>query len=279
MQTKNQIKSLDNNADNVIWQFSILAGLSGATPIPGADMLLDTPLQYAMIVQLKSNYEIDDSFNFKELFAIIIDNIYAKKATRLLISAFKFIPIIGQALGSIAAYIYDFAYTFAIGKIFKKLFREAYLNGTKPDITNIKTIIEYAWNETCDYIKNNWKTIINASKFSLEIYEVDLKKLKNEIIDTNITKNEIIQKNMEKLQEIVQNLQIQKFTTDDFRKELDLITEKLNEPSLDMIKAQVEIAKLKGEKIENELIAFIELLEKKNLFINNIKKEINKEIE
>jgi len=252
----------DHNADRLIFKWSVWASASNIlTIIPGSkiivDIIGDTIVQYKMIDDIAKLYSVDSRlFDAKKILAIILDNLAAKKATSWIID---FIPIVGK----FASAIFDFSYTFLIGKAFKYLFRKAAQEGGEVKVEDLPLIIRDLMKDVKDYIIKNWIMIIRATKFTLEKYDVDLRKLANEFQESNNNKDYIMVKAVKFFEEIFNELKLQTITMVEFFTVLKEIEAELKIPSIELVKAQIGLAELKGEPIDSDLLIILEFLEGK----------------
>ena len=252
------LDKLNSNADKIIFKYSVIASATNILiAIPGTKVLVDiigdTVAQYKMIKELGLVYQIDDkSFEAGEIIAIIADNMISKKVTTWILD---FIPLIGKAVSA----LYDFAYTFMIGKVFKVLFRTAHLNNKPVDLGLIPELIESIWKEVKAYIFSNWKLILGSQKMVLEKYELDIEKIIDEYEKTGIRKTEAFQKSLELMTDIYNNLKTGIVTKDEFMNELDRIAAEIGVPSPELIKTQIMNAESAGKEVDPALLAILEL--------------------
>lgn len=258
-----KVEELDKKADSIIFKYSIIATLTNLSSFfPGTkvivDVVGDTLAQYKMLNDLAANYKLDKNLlDTAKIIAVVADNFIAKKLTSW---AVNFIPIIGN----LASTLIDFAYTYAIGKVFKYLFREAYTNNQPVDYSEIPEICENMWKETLEYVKNNWKGILGAQKLVLDRYDIDLQKIADEIRAVNFNKDKVMIRNMEVIREIYNELKIQRITKEDFFESLRKIEKEMSIPSIELIKAMIINAENKNEEVDPDLISLHEILEKGN---------------
>jgi|GEM_PF-6378807 len=254
------IVELDKKANSIIFKYSLIASLTNLlTLVPGSkvivDILGDTIAQYKMLSDLALNYKMDkDNFDTAKIIAIAADNFLGKKLSGWAVS---FIPFVGN----LASTLIDFAYTYAMGMVFKHLFRDSFINKTPVDYSTIPDICIRVWKEAWEYVTNNWKGILGAQKLVLERYDVDLKKLADEITQSNIQKDQVMIKNMEVLKNIYQELKLSRITTEEFFESLKEIENEIGTPSIELIKTQIMIAKQNNESIDPDLLSLLELLE------------------
>lgn len=254
------IEELDNNAEKIIFKYSVIASATNLLiPIPGAKVLVDvvgdTIAQYKMVNDLSKNYRLDaKSFEVGKILLVIADNMIAKKITSWIID---FIPIVGN----FASALFDFAYTYLIGKVFKILFRTSYTNNKPVDLELIPELIEELWKEAINFVKENWELITGSQKVVLERYELDIKKIINEFEKTGGRKTEVYQKTLEVLNDIFENLKTSVITKDEFMRSMDKIAADLSIPTPELIKTMIMNAKQKGEPIKPELLALLELFD------------------
>lgn len=282
MENENSIQKVDNasiemdcRADKKIWSYSIIAASTSFIPYPILDMVGDSLLQYKMIIELKEIYCISESINLKLILAAILDNLVFNKIFQKIGSILKVIPAIGTISGSLIQLFFKFTYTYALGKTFKSLFRIAYLEQKPVDFFNISNILKENINEAYKYVKNNFMNILFSSKHVLEKYEVDLKKLAEDIEENNLTSDLYFEKTYHQISEAISELNILKCTTDEFFNQLDKIDDNLKMPTFDFIKSKYELAKMQDKEIDPEIEALIEMLDnnkmKELLNIDNIK--------
>lgn len=264
------IEELDKNADRIIFKYSLIASLTNLLSfIPGSkaivDVVGDTLAQYKMLNELSTNYKVDkSSLDIVKIIAIVADNFLAKKLASW---AVDFIPFVGKYISTLM----DFAYTFAMGHVFKELFRESYLKKQPVEYSRIPDICVKVWKDALDYIKKNWKGILGSQKLILETYEVDLAKITDEFKTSDIKKDDAMIKNIAVLKQIYQELKLQRITTAEFFDSLKEIEDQISTPSSELIKARVLMAQQKGEDVDPDLLALLELLDK-NEFLKIIKK-------
>lgn len=92
---------------------------AGFIPVPIADIFAVSAVQIDMIRQLSKVYEVD----FKETEGkAMITSLTSSGLARLGARAFKFIPVVGTALGGATMAVMSGASTYALGEVFKKHF-------------------------------------------------------------------------------------------------------------------------------------------------------------
>lgn len=111
---KKSIKSNNIIKNHMIWSMG-----AGFIPVPIADIFAVSAVQIDMIRQLSKVYEVD----FKETEGkAMITSLTSSGLARLGARAFKFIPVVGTALGGATMAVMSGASTYALGEVFKKHF-------------------------------------------------------------------------------------------------------------------------------------------------------------
>lgn len=106
-------------ANNIIKNHMIWSMGAGFIPVPIADVFAVSAIQIDMIRQLSKLYNID----FKETEGkAMITSLTTSGLAGLGARAFKFIPVVGTALGGATMAVLSGGSTYALGEVFKKHF-------------------------------------------------------------------------------------------------------------------------------------------------------------
>ena len=115
----------DGEADSIIRKHMGYAMAGGAVPIPILDLTAVTAVQLDMLKQLAKNYEVElDGGSARTFLTSLTSALGATGAARIAASAVKLIPGVGWAIGGATQVVVTGASTYAVGSLFKRLFRE-----------------------------------------------------------------------------------------------------------------------------------------------------------
>ena len=115
----------DDRADTIIRKHMTYAMLGGAIPIPLADLTAVTAVQLDMLKQLAVTYEVPiDPRSSRAFVTSLVSALGGGLLGRIGASAAKMIPGIGWAAGGVAQVLMTGGTTYAVGNLFKRVFRE-----------------------------------------------------------------------------------------------------------------------------------------------------------
>lgn len=234
---------LDLEADRIVLRYSTIAAATALIPIPGVSFVADSPIQLLMVLELGDLYGVKPTKGaVKKVLMVILDNLIAAKVVKGVLDFAKAIPLVGQVLAPLASTLWTFAYSYAIGWIFKKTYRTAWEMKTAPDFSSsMRDLTKQGWGAGWAYVENNWKDILFKQQFILQKYEVDLKKLQSELQATIHADHELRQLSQLAWEEIRKDIGNQILTTEDFFNHLRMIADKLGTPSGDLIEAMLRL--------------------------------------
>jgi uncharacterized protein (DUF697 family) len=115
----------DQEADSIIRKHMLLSMAGGAIPVPVLDLAAVTAVQLDMLKQLAKAY--DRTFDSRSARAFVTSITTALAGTmlaRLGASLIKFVPGVGWAAGGVTQAVITGGTTYAVGGLFKRLFRE-----------------------------------------------------------------------------------------------------------------------------------------------------------
>jgi uncharacterized protein (DUF697 family) len=113
----------DQTAAELVNRYSAWAAAAGVIPVPFVDMIAVGGVQLKMLRELAAIYEVEFSENIgKSVTAALIGAVVpagaAPAAAMGVVSALKFIPIVGSAIASVTMPALSAAATYAVGKVF-----------------------------------------------------------------------------------------------------------------------------------------------------------------
>ncbi len=148
------MEEIKKSSEEIISNHIIFAMTAGAIPVPVADIVAVSAIQYDMIRQLAAFYKIDyDSDRGKTL----ASSLAGAAVSRLGASAFKAIPGVGTLLGIGSQMVMAGATTYALGKIFEAHFSRG--KGLESlNIESVKGQYRDLLNKGKDYAKELKKT-------------------------------------------------------------------------------------------------------------------------
>ncbi len=116
-------KSMDENAEEVIRNASLLAGAVAVEPLPFADLLLITPIQIKMVLHIGKIYGFDISPDrareiVQELGATVAYGMVARQVMRGV--AKLALPVVGGLITAPAVY----GWTYALGRLSEQYFEQ-----------------------------------------------------------------------------------------------------------------------------------------------------------
>ncbi|MEO1483232.1 MAG: DUF697 domain-containing protein [Myxococcota bacterium] len=119
------IKAKDADAEELVRHHMMLAMAGGLIPIPLLDIAAITSVQLDMLKRLAENYEVEfDSGSSRAFVTSLVSALGVSTAARFGASAVKLLPGIGTLAGGLAQAGLTGANTYAVGMLFKRLFRE-----------------------------------------------------------------------------------------------------------------------------------------------------------
>ena len=237
-----------DDANKEILKYSLLAMGSSLVPGKEFDPLVDSALQYKMIVELEDIYEVKNGITIQKFVSVIIDN-FAWKVVGSKITGFtKYLPPPFNTAAALQV-AWDFVTTFAIGHTFRKVFEHAHKNNIEPNMSNIADLVLESLIEGKEYFIRNFTTILGMSKITLEKLDIDIDKVAadgKKIFDSQdeLTKefHEIIAATKKAVHDLGS-------TQADFDKTMDELVKKNDTPSIEMLEAELNIRELNGEDV------------------------------
>ena len=118
-------RDADLEADAIIKKHMGFAMAGGAIPVPVVDLAAVTAVQLDLLKQLAAHYEVDFESRSARAFLISLTAALAgSSVARIGASLLKTVPGIGTLGGGVAQIILTGASTYAVGSLFKRVFRE-----------------------------------------------------------------------------------------------------------------------------------------------------------
>jgi uncharacterized protein (DUF697 family) len=113
----------DQTAANLVERYTAWAAAAGVVPIPVVDVAAVGGVQVKMLRELAKIYDVEFSENLgKSVIGTLLGSIVpagvASAASMGVMSALKFVPLVGTAIASIAMPACSAAATYALGKVF-----------------------------------------------------------------------------------------------------------------------------------------------------------------
>lgn len=134
-------------ADKVIRNYALGAIVPSLIPVPMLDLVVVTGIQLKMLHSLAQNYSVP----FKEeagrsALAALVGGTASLGTSRIVTSAVKAIPFVGQLTGAVTMPVINGGLTYAIGKVFKQHFESG---GTflSFDASKVRAYFEEQFNE------------------------------------------------------------------------------------------------------------------------------------
>ncbi len=119
----NDTAETKDNADKIIRNHVIVSMGVGLVPRPILDLVGITHVQLNMLGKLSKGYEIPFSnHKVKNILASLIGGTASIPVARILVSLFKFIPVVGHTMGAVSMPVSAGAITYAVGKVFNQHF-------------------------------------------------------------------------------------------------------------------------------------------------------------
>jgi uncharacterized protein (DUF697 family) len=111
--------SVKKDCDKLITHHVIASMGAGLIPVPLVDLVALTGIQLNMLRKLAEKHDITFSKDAgKNLLGALLGSSLSLPASRLVASVVKFIPVIGQATGTISLPVTAGASTYAVGRVF-----------------------------------------------------------------------------------------------------------------------------------------------------------------
>lgn len=116
---------VDAQADGIIKKHMVLAMAGGVIPVPFLDLAAVTAVQLDMLKRLAGTYAVPFEGGSARTFVTSLTSALAgTTAARMGASLIKLVPGIGTIAGGAAQVVVTGASTYAVGSLFKRLFRE-----------------------------------------------------------------------------------------------------------------------------------------------------------
>ena len=116
---------VEAQADSIIKKHMGLAMAGGIIPIPLVDLAAVTAVQLDMLKQLASTYAVPfESGSARAFVTSLTSALAGTSAARMGASLIKLVPGIGTLAGGAAQVVVTGASTYAVGNLFKRLFRD-----------------------------------------------------------------------------------------------------------------------------------------------------------
>jgi uncharacterized protein (DUF697 family) len=115
----------ERDAEAVIRNHMFLSMAGGAIPVPVLDLAAVTVVQLDMLKGLARVYQVPfDAKSARAFVTTLTSTIAGKLAARAGASAVKIIPGVGTIVGGAAQVVVTGASTYAVGNVFRRMFRE-----------------------------------------------------------------------------------------------------------------------------------------------------------
>jgi uncharacterized protein (DUF697 family) len=116
---------VEAQANSIIKKHMGLAMAGGIIPIPLVDLAAVTAVQLDMLKQLASTYAVPfESGSARAFVTSLTSALAGTSAARMGASLIKLVPVIGTLAGGAAQVVVTGASTYAVGNLFKRLFRD-----------------------------------------------------------------------------------------------------------------------------------------------------------
>jgi uncharacterized protein (DUF697 family) len=117
--------SREDQAEAVIKKHMLLAMAGGAIPVPILDLAAVTAVQLDMLKGLAQVYDVPfDAGSARAFVTSLTSTLAGNLVARIGASALKIIPGVGSLLGGVAQVVVTGASTYAVGNLFRRIFRD-----------------------------------------------------------------------------------------------------------------------------------------------------------
>ena len=137
-------RAADLEADAIIKKHMAFAMAGGAIPVPVVDLAAVTAVQLDLLKQLAAHYEADfEGRSARAFLTSLTAALAGSSVARIGASLAKAVPGIGTLGGGVAQILLTGASTYAVGRLFKRVFREG--NGLEAlDLAAVREeVLEY----------------------------------------------------------------------------------------------------------------------------------------
>lgn len=118
-------EDVEAQADSIIKKHMALAMAGGAIPVPLLDLAAVTAVQLDMLKRLAGTYAVPfDGGSARSFVTSLTTALVGTTAARVGASLVKLVPGVGTLAGGAAQVVLTGASTYAVGNLFKRLFRE-----------------------------------------------------------------------------------------------------------------------------------------------------------
>ena len=112
-------------ADAIIKSHMTYSALGGAIPVPLLDLGAVAAIQVDMLKQLAKTYDVElDARSTRTFVTAALTTLVGRAAARVGASLLKVVPVVGWAAGGVAQAAITASATYAVGRVFARLFRE-----------------------------------------------------------------------------------------------------------------------------------------------------------
>ena len=139
----------DQAAAKLVDRFSLWAGAAGLIPIPLVDIATVGGVQLQMLRRLSGIYGVPFSENQgKSIIASVAGAVVPELSAAGISSAFKFVPVVGTAVGTCSMAVFSAGATWVIGKVFIQHFASGgtLLDFNPPDYREFIKAQKEKWN-------------------------------------------------------------------------------------------------------------------------------------
>jgi uncharacterized protein (DUF697 family) len=152
------VEAMEKDAEAIVRRHVGYSMLGGAIPVPLLDLAAVTAVQLDMLKQLAKAYRVPfDSASARAFVTSVTSALAGNLLARLGASLIKFVPGIGWAAGGVAQVVVTGASTYAVGQLFKRLFRGRHsLEDLSPEV--VKDEVSRYFEQGKDVAESLWKS-------------------------------------------------------------------------------------------------------------------------
>jgi uncharacterized protein (DUF697 family) len=139
----------DEAASKLVDRFSVWSGAAGLIPVPLVDIAAVGGVQLQMLRRLSEIYGVPFSENQgKSIIASVAGAVVPELSAAGISSAFKFVPVVGTAVGTCSMAVFSAGATWVIGKVFIQHFASGgtLLDFNPPDYRKFIKAQKEKWN-------------------------------------------------------------------------------------------------------------------------------------
>jgi uncharacterized protein (DUF697 family) len=139
----------DEAASKLVDRFSLWSGAAGLIPVPLVDIAAVGGVQLQMLRRLSEIYVVPFSENQgKSIIASVAGAVVPELSAAGISSAFKFVPVVGTAVGTCSMAVFSAGATWVIGKVFIQHFASGgtLLDFNPPDYRKFIKAQKEKWN-------------------------------------------------------------------------------------------------------------------------------------